>query len=129
MWTGPSIDPDGMGSVVTASLPVYDHKERFLAVASVDLGLDTLAGLLDTPEGAEDAWLVDDKGRIVVWEDMDARGAKKVEPRPLPYPELWPAMKTADEGWVDEGGHIAFFKRIPSLGWTYVVVADDGVVW
>lgn len=133
VWTGPWIDPEGMGAIVTASLQARAPKQRrenaMRGVAAVDIGLDTFAELLETPKGAEGAWLIDRKGQQVAWSGMDARDMKSWESRELPHPELFRGIDWGEDGWVEAGGRIALYRYFPSLDWSLVVVADDDAIW
>lgn len=89
----------------------------------------------------DDAYLVDDAGRIVVqWSRAgrphDARAhenegqASGDQPIPLePFPAAAIAERAARErsGMTElPGGKLAVFERLASLGWSYIVVADEG---
>ncbi|HHO49515.1 MAG TPA: hypothetical protein ENK18_01280 [Deltaproteobacteria bacterium] len=133
VWTGPRIDPEGMGAIVTASLPARTSRLRgnnaLRGVVAVDVGLDTFAELLEPPAGAEGTWLVDRKGRLMAWSGMNARKMSSWKAEELPYPALAQGIDWGKDGWVEAGGRIALYRYLPSLDWSLVVVADDDAIW
>jgi hypothetical protein len=80
VWTGPAIDPQGMGAVVTVGLPLWDRKQDLLGVAAADLSLDALVSRLPRPADAAEVFLVDREGHKVVTGDTKARKMEKWAP-------------------------------------------------
>ncbi len=122
-WTGPGVDPDGQGLVITGSQPLFDGSGRLAGVAAVDVTLDRLVHLLDPPKGSE-AWLVDSKGRVMVHRKLRAHKADDFDPKPLKDAAVREAVRSgASTGWIEPGGgRIAVWSPVRRLGWTYVVV-------
>ncbi|MBX2797037.1 MAG: protein kinase [Myxococcales bacterium] len=130
VWTGPRLDPDGMGVVVVGSLAAYRRSDAaVLGVSALDLKLDALARELQPDAEVLGAWLVDENGRRMVWWGMGAREMTAWDPQPLPYPQLLQRFRPGEEGWVEADGVIAWFAPVPSLGWSLVVVAEEAVIW
>jgi serine/threonine-protein kinase len=127
-WSGPSLDPDGMGAVITGALPLFDHQARLLGVAAVDLTLDALASELGPPPGFDGAWLVDGEGRAVAWPGMRARGLDSYAPSPLVDPALRQALRDHPSGLREARGQVAVWSRVPALGWTWLGTGTDDLL-
>jgi hypothetical protein len=134
VWVGPTIDPNGMGAVLTVALPLRDRKQDFLGVAAADLGLDALAERLGTlPTDGQAVYLVDAAGKKVVSAGMGARQMTKWAPPSVPealraamFPPSMPGRpRRLAAGFQEVGGHLVGWAPIESLGWTYVVEAKD----
>jgi serine/threonine protein kinase len=125
VWEGPGIDPQGMGAVVTVALPLWDRKQDLLGVAAADLALDALAERLPRPAEAAEVYLVDPKGRKVVVSGMNAKGMKTWAPAAASA-TLQTAIRGKATGYREIEGRLEAWAPVPSLGWTYVVVAQPG---
>jgi serine/threonine-protein kinase len=120
-WGEPFTDGGRVLLPMAASL--WRPDGGFLGVAAIDTTFEYIAGQLLVPPGRaeiDDAFLVDEEGRAVV-----SRSAR-LESRPFPYPEVL-ARARAERSGLSElpGGKLAVFAQLASLGWTYVVVADE----
>jgi serine/threonine-protein kinase len=126
VWVGPTIDPLGMGAIVTVALPLWDRKQDLLGVAAVDLGLDELALRLPKPADAQEVYLLDATGKKVVTAGMNARDLKSWSPGGVST-ALLNATRKRPTGYREVDGHLEAWAAVPSLGWTYVVVGKPGV--
>jgi hypothetical protein len=126
-WSPPEIDDLGQGAVMTVSLPMWGKTQDLVGVAATELSLDALSQRLVLPTGAREVFLMDSAGRKVVWPRMNAHAMKVYEPQRV-EPGLVQSVKMDSEGWREAGGTLYAWTRVPSLGWTWVAVADASAV-
>ncbi len=126
-WSAPEVDELGQGAVMTVSLPMWGRSQDLVGVAATELSLDALSELLVPPAGAKEVFLMDAAGRKVVWPKMNAHAMKAYEPARV-EPGLVQAVKMDPAGWREAGGTLYAWTRVPSLGWTWVAVADASAV-
>jgi hypothetical protein len=123
-WSDPHVDPDGTGLVLTGTRPLYKLTTQ-IGTAAIDLTAQTLVDLLEPPPGAREALLVDGKGQVVLWSDLDAPGATSYAPKELPLPELQDPLRERPEGVLEVGGTIAAWAPVNLLDWRYLVLVDS----
>ncbi|CAK8687917.1 unnamed protein product [Clavelina lepadiformis] len=66
-WTAPYSDAWGLGETVTASLPVYDVRNRLLGVVAVDLTIEEILeeSTYFRPNEFSYSFIIDDKGFVI----------------------------------------------------------------
>ncbi|MEQ1568491.1 MAG: protein kinase [Myxococcota bacterium] len=121
VWSDPHVDPDGMGLVLTGTLPVFENGVQ-IATAAVDVSAAALIEQVRPPFGATDAMLVSPSGSVMLWNGLDP-AATSWAPRPLPLPELLEPLKYP-EGVLDLGATVAAWSTVEGLGWRYLVLVD-----
>ena len=130
-----------MGLSLPMASSIWGADGRLLGVAGFDTTFDYVADSLLPPAGrpeVDDAYLIDDHGDVVVhWsragKTTDARAHKteRAGDAPIPlssFPDRALLERAAREnsGMIElPGGKIAVYESLSSLGWTYVVVADE----
>ena len=132
IWSSSGVDESGLGLLITCSQALYDKADRFLGVAAVDLTfnyfIDTLLeNALLSRKGTE-AFIVDDKGLVVVRSSQkeSARDASKYKPLPFEDKEVLAAIKKQHNGHLQlSGGRLVFWSRLEAIPWTYIVVGDE----
>jgi eukaryotic-like serine/threonine-protein kinase len=148
VWGKPRPDRHGRGLVIAAATRVYAADGAMLGVTGLEMTSDwiteNLLPMRDAPPFVDDAYLVDDKGDVVMSTDEAFRAVDAAAHRPnagevddaagadldpLPYPAVRDALARGDFGHmtIDVGGaaKVVAFSRIESLRWTYVVIADE----
>jgi serine/threonine protein kinase len=127
VWSGPTMDPDGVGLVLTATRPVFARQKQDMVlkgVAAIDLTTGAITDKLAPPEWIEEVWLVDPAGKVLLWNGLSPQGP--YEPRALP-PELAPRLQAQASGWYEGGGRVAAWSTVDALGWRYVLWTNDEV--
>lgn len=126
-WTGPTLDPRGLGQVVTVSVPWFDDAGHPEGVAAMDISVVWLAKQLTAPKKVKGVWLLNKDLEAIAWSGMDAM----VEPElpSLPYPAHNKAIAASPSGWnIASDGTVAVWSRIGPGAWTYVVVSSPDVL-
>lgn len=138
-WGAPSVDPSGMGLVLSCAQALVTKDDSFLGVAGIDVTFDHLIhDLLEAPEfkGSSDieAFLLDPEGRVAV--RSSARDAEPgasgagggIEMPAFHHPEVVQAIKEKRSGHLQgrgpDGPELVVYNRMGSIGWYYVVVGD-----
>jgi hypothetical protein len=129
-WSAASLDEDGMGLLVTASIGLFDHDGHPDGVASVDLSIPHIVDELLDPKGLSvpvEAYLLDKDGGVVVQSSL--KGSQAEAPPPFPWPELLPQIGAAESGHAEvyDGGtrKIVAWSQMEALDWTYVIAGDE----
>ncbi len=137
-WGTPYADPFGHGLLLPMATSLHDEDGRFLGVAGADTSFRYISDRLLAIRGREDideAYLVDDQGRVVVRARRAAGATSKkddlhpelpIDLAPLPYPDIVAAVRAGRSGAAVEGTRVAAYYRLSSLGWYYVVIARMG---
>lgn len=125
-WSGPIRDPNGVGQVVTCSVPWYGDTGMIVGVAAMDVTVEWLAAELEPPKGADGAWLLDKDGKAVAWSGMDHKG-DPTQPA-LPHPEHADKVELGKSGWNQSGGSLAIWSPLNTTGYTYVVIGPESVL-
>src|SRR5690606_30996518 len=138
-WGAPSVDPSGVGLVLSCAQALHTDDDHFLGVAGIDVTFDHLIeDLLVAPEfrGASDieAFLLDPDGRVAVrssarGRDPEPAGAGGGIDMPLfHHADVVQAIKERRSGHLQadgpEGPELVVYNRMGSIGWYYVVVGD-----
>ncbi len=123
-WTDPYMDVHTNKLVVSLSKPVYDQKDNFVGVVSVDISLDSLSNNVNKMKIGEDGYpfLVDHKGSLITHKNASKIG------KPLETKAIAEAIKKDKKGTVEyvfkENGKdrkkISFFDTIEKTGWRIV---------
>ncbi len=127
VWTGPTLDPRGLGQVVTVSVPWFDESGKSEGVAAMDVSVAWLATQLRAPKRAKGVWLLNRDGKAIAWQDMDVMA--KPELPDLPYPSHAKAIAKSPSGWhIARDGTVAVWSQMGPGDWTYVVVSAPSVL-
>jgi len=141
IWSRPYVDMMGQGRVITCIQPLMDDDGRFLGVASLDLGFNSLIdqhlAMPDLP-GFVASYLLDADGTIMI--TSAARNAPYTRPRDstvkddgldfgaFGQPEVRKAVQEGRSGSLTaespEGPRLIAWTRLQHMGWALVVVAD-----
>jgi serine/threonine protein kinase len=124
VWTGPSVDPDGTGLVLTATRPVFDRQQKPLGVAAIDLTTAAITDKLAPPEWIEEVWLVNPVGKVMLWNGLSPTAS--YEPRALPA-GLAQRLGAQSSGWHEQDGRVAAWSTVDALGWRLVLWTNDEV--
>jgi len=127
-WGNPYRDASGLGLILPCSKALVDEDEQFLGVAGMDITFGYLIRslLVPTDLSIDEAFLLDDQGRIVVRSEgpqTEDAGALALEQHPDP-------MVVADvlagrSGTHRADGRLTMVFPLRALGWWYVVTADE----
>ena len=138
MWGTPFRDDSTQQVVLAASVAIVDADGRRLGVAGLELTFDwitqNLLVMADAPY-VESSYLVDREGNVVVAAGRIA-GIGTANPtdddlslKPLPIPVVRQRLAARAPGHIeleDEGeSKLIAFYPLDSVGWSYVVVADE----
>ncbi len=132
IWNMLDADETGMGLLLTVSQALYDEPGTFLGVASVDIGfLYLIDELLDSEELGphSEAFLVDEKGRVIARSTHKAKAHTATEFTPLPFEHaehLQLGSTLQSGGWaefeLDGEPRLLHWNRLHAVDWSYVIV-------
>jgi hypothetical protein len=137
VWGNPYVDLSGLGRVLPCAAPVRDNDGNVLGVVAVDLTFDWIIQellVIDQLEATTEAFLVDERGKVVVrtseaarsLEDRAAASSRSMRLKSFPYEEAAAEFRQRPTGYLydedDAGERLILFSRLDQLGWTYVVV-------
>jgi porphobilinogen deaminase len=132
-WSALDIDEGNMGLLLTCTVPMHDATGAFMGVAAVDLTFGHVIDNLLEPRGLDvpvEAFLVDEKGQVVVRSSQKdiARTATDYVPEPFPYTDVLEAMAASSVGHRerDDDGTTTLitWSRLEAMGWTYVIEGE-----
>ncbi|MBF3377788.1 sensor domain-containing diguanylate cyclase [Leptospira borgpetersenii] len=89
-------DLAGKGLMITISEPVYVN-EKFIGVASIDIGLDAMQRILESGDCIGESMLIDENGKIIA-----KSGTFKLDTR-LPLPVITMIMEPQDLFFLEKG--------------------------
>jgi len=129
-------DDSGLSILLPCNRAMYGPGGAFFGVAGADMALDTVVALLDHRLASE-AWLVDEKGRVIVGTADRGRnlgaglhGDESLGTVPFDVPEVVARVQAGDAaGLLDAGGERYVWSRLTALPWTYVVRVDPYASW
>lgn len=137
-WGSPYVDINGLGLILPCNLALRDTSGDLLGVAGLELTFGRVTRDLLVPKGvsgAEEAFLLDHQGKIVVSsseagdehrEDEDLTEAAELEP--FPVAEVIAAIPLMDSGSVQVGDQLYAWTHLVTIDWTYVVRGPAGVM-
>jgi serine/threonine-protein kinase len=135
-WREPYPDATGSGYLLPCNKALYDEAGRFLGVAGADLSLDRVIDSMEVPglEGLEEAYLLDDQGRLLVSSrergvrtEVDVRGDRGKETRSIGVAALEARARAGSaSGFVQAGDQLYVYAKLQALPWLLVVRLDAG---
>jgi len=137
-WGAPHADVAGLGLILPCATALHNREGEPLGVVGLDVTFDFIIDKLlepeDFPAGSE-AFLLDDKGRIVVRsskkgaEVRSVVTARTLRMPSFPVSEVVQAVSALRSGYVegtgDSGTELVLYNRLHSLGWYYVVKGPE----
>jgi len=125
-WGLPHVDPDGLGLVTTAYRSLSDNEGEFVGVVTVDVSLQWVHDkLLQPPDWAKSAWLVDENHNIVLASTDEPAKMTTYSPELLDE-EMRNAIKTRPVGSASIGAGRLSWAKLETTGWTYVMLVEHG---
>lgn len=123
------------GALLPCSLPLYNDKEEFVGVATMDMQFNYLARkVLDLSGNPafKESYLIDEKGQVIVKASDRNRKVSKQSKlntgfklQPFADSELQALMKKhSDGGTLERPDKVLGYIRLNFQGWYYVVEAD-----
>ncbi len=135
-WGNPYIDLQGQGLILPCTTSLFGPDDEFLGVAGVELTFDYVIGEMLTlaVDAVEEAYLLDDQGRVVV-SSADARerlgGGELHDALALPtfpHAPVVEAARAGREGFVelelDGRPRLFTLHRLDTIGWSFVTRVD-----
>ncbi len=135
----PYPDSQGQGLLLPCTSALYDDDGRFRGVAGVEMTFDWIVQNLLVPDdlpGLREAFLLDDRGRIVVRSNYDETDGTTGGALDLPRFERIEVLASISEGRSGyetvpgpaDGQTFVAWQRMAALGWFYAVEADAGTL-
>jgi len=127
-WTQPYLDAMTNNMVISVAAPVYDHKDEFIGIVSMDVDIKSLSDQMGQIKIGNNGYpvLIDQDLKMITHNDQSMVGIK------LPVKEIEDAITTQDEGIVEYewkgDDKFATFKNFDELGWTILVALDHDEV-
>jgi len=127
-WTQPYLDAMTNKMVISVAAPVYDHKDDFMGIVSMDVDIQSLSDQMGQIKIGNNGYpvLIDQDLKMITHNDQSMVGVK------LPVKEIEDAITTQDEGIVEYewkgDDKFATFKNFDELGWTILVALDHDEV-
>ncbi|TVQ87101.1 MAG: hypothetical protein EA397_19310 [Deltaproteobacteria bacterium] len=126
-------DDSGLSILLPSNRALYAADGTFIGVAGADMSLDTVVALLDMPS-ARDAWLLDERGHIIV--STEDRGKRmdaglhdnlSLGTRPFEVEGVVQGIVDGEEtGLLSVSRELFVWSRLTSVPWTYVVALEPG---
>ncbi len=135
-WGSPYFDPLS-GALLPCTRALYDHNQRFMGVAGIDLRFQYVIDHLLTlkRDDFKASYLLNDKGEIII-RSADAQSAqtdkaldltKGFETPAYPDQKLQAAIKAKQSGgWFEQKGQLLLYSRLNTLGWYFVAEIAEG---
>jgi serine/threonine-protein kinase len=127
-WGNPYRDASGLGLILPCSKALVDEDGRFLGVAGMDITFGYLIRSLLVPSDRtiEEAFLLDDQGRIVVRSaGLQAEDAGALTLESHPDPRVVDSVRRGESGTFRTDRQLTMIFPLRALGWWYVVTADE----
>ena len=127
-WTEPYIDTATNRMILSVAAPVYDHKDEFIGIVSMDIDIQALSDQMGRIKIGQNGYpvLIDQDLKMITHNDPEMVGVK------LPVKEIEDAITNQNEGIVEyewKGkDKFATFKKFDELGWTILVTLDHDEV-
>ncbi|HEU5090569.1 MAG TPA: cache domain-containing protein, partial [Roseiflexaceae bacterium] len=143
VWVDTYIDANTKQLTTTCATPIYDADENFVGVVGFDILLGTIQQDLLNPDLSTDgyAFLLNERGDVLVRPDMRAEGRKWNEPFGAEnlLHDSDPALRDVVQQMVDreqgtanlmyQGGNVYLaYAPIPSAGWSVGIVVPESEV-
>jgi len=134
-WSKPYIDAFGLGVIISISRSLYDFKDNFYGVASIDMTFDYITNTLMKPKAHHKSviarYLINANGDIILSSRIASQEVKKaertiseIEFHPFPYPEIKDYIKEKNSGQFETLQYgqtmVIGYAPIKTLGWYYV---------
>lgn len=135
-WGNPYIDVSGAGLLLIGATGLFDHQNRFLGTASLDVKFDTLIQtMLALPPALrtlKGGYLLDEQGRIAVRSSQKGQKfSATIHPDlklpTYPHAEVVRAIRAKSAGYriiKAQKDQLVVFYPLPALGWYYLVESD-----
>lgn len=140
-WSQPYFSAQKLGAVLlSCTMTIYDKDKEFLAVAGVDVHLnslsETIERLTSTAPWLQKTYLLDQKGNIVIQtgERLPRREPgkslyKSLARKPYPSDAFRAKLQNQSSGHhilhvKDKGAKLLIFQKLRSVPWFYVTVSD-----
>ncbi len=125
-WSPPILDPNGLGQVISCSVPWFDDDGGIAGVAAMDVNVKWLQGKIRAIKGT-DVWLLDKSGNVMVSTTNDASGPPPTGK--LPNDQHADAIVHGRPGWHEgSDGTMAVWSPLRTTGWTWVVVGPTSAL-
>ena len=126
VWSGPTLDPRGLGQVITCTVPWFHDTGKIAGAAALDVSLSWLNERVKPPPGGQ-AYVIDAEGHVLVHTEMDPMAAP--ERIPLDHAEHAEHITAKEPGWHEASdGTLAVWSPLQTTGWTYLVIAPADVL-
>ena len=131
-YTDPFYDEATKSTMVTASVPVYDDKEQFIAVTTGDINLDTVQSIVSETKVGKTGWafMLDRNGTYLAGPQTDKIMKEKLQEDKDPIlSKLATAIMTEGNGQATynspEGLIHVYFSKMEQTGWILAVALPD----
>jgi len=128
VWSALDADESGLGLLLTCAVALHDADGNEIGVAAVDLTFGHIINnLMEPPEGAQEAWLINAQGQVIVrssQRDVARSAPEGWTPPPFPYPELLARIQSKQghlDAVIDGVPQLVLWHRIDRMGWIYLV--------
>ena len=123
----PYLDSMGQGLLLPCTMALYSNEKQFMGVAGLEFTLqfivDELLEIASYPQ-IEEAFLVDEKGKIVVRSsekkpELDAKG--KLLLKDYPNAKIRSDIAIQKSGYLIDEDRLFIYHHMNSLGWYYII--------
>jgi len=117
IWTDPYVDAFTGNMIISAAMPVYDSRNKFVGVVAIDLSLANLSEQISSINIGESGYpfIFDNNGNLMIHPNPELIGA------PPGIPELEAFVASGEEGIVEyefnEQPKFAAIKHVQDMGW------------
>lgn len=128
IYTRPYLDTNVDVSMVTATAPFYDNKEKFLGVVTSDIDLTDIQQVINDIEVEKTgyAFLIDDEGRYIADQDSSKMMELKITEDPNEQLASFGEQIVAEEQSILQFENNSLFtKKMEGTGWTIGLVVPD----
>lgn len=128
IYTRPYLDTNVDVSMVTATAPFYDNKEKFLGVVTADIDLTDVQQVINDIEVEKTgyAFLIDDEGRYIADQDSAKMMELKITEDPNEQlASLGEQIVAEEQSILQFENNSLFTKKMEGTGWTIGLVVPD----
>ncbi|WP_079710932.1 methyl-accepting chemotaxis protein [Paraliobacillus ryukyuensis] len=130
-WTEPYYDEALGTTLITTSVPFYDHSDQFVGVISSDIDIGNMQNIVKGIDAGETGWafLLDESERFLVHPNIEQNESISLSEDATLSPlvqtlENQPSGIETVELENDRSGHV-YYQQIPRTNWTVGIVIPD----
>ncbi len=122
-------DIGGRGLMITIAEPVY-YRDRFLGVASIDIGLDTIKRILENGEGIGESMLIDEHRHVIARSGKEGlQDLMKIQIPEIPSEVLYRNDQTYWASFEVKAGDVYLIHRIEVSEFILYIVKNLLPIW